>query len=135
MLKTFVVLSCDTVAEVRDPATPKMLTPLLIFEARRLASPEMVCLPVRYVPAAISCALVPGVMVAAAFVVTDAVSVTDALCAVPADTYPAVTTGVIDTLFVSVSVFVPVETVADDPETVEGPFAEPAATALDAAEA
>ena len=47
MLNTFVVLSCETVAEVREPETPKMLTPLLILLATRLASPSIVCAPVK----------------------------------------------------------------------------------------
>lgn len=130
MLRTLVVASCDTVALVSDPATPKIETPDLMFDATRFVSPLIVCLPVRYVPAAISCAEVDGVIVAAAFVVTDAVSVTDAVCAVPEATYPAVTTGVIETDFVRVRVFVPVLTVALVPETDVGPFADPAATAF-----
>lgn len=69
MLNTFVVAFCETVAEVSDPDTPKMETPLLMFDATKFASPLMVCAPVRYVAAAIVWLLVPGVKVAAAFVV------------------------------------------------------------------
>ena len=69
IVRTFVVPSCDTVAEVNSPATLKMLTPALMYCPCRLASPLMVCAPVRYCPAAIVWSLVVGVMVAAAFVV------------------------------------------------------------------
>ena len=86
MVSTFVVPSCDTVAAVSEPLTPKMLTPLLMFAAVRFASPLIVCFPVRYVFAAISMLLVVGVMVAAAFVVTDAVKETLELPAVPLET-------------------------------------------------
>ena len=89
----------------------------------------------RYVPAAIVWLDVVGVNVAAALVVTLAVSDTDALCAVPVETYPAVTTGVIDIDLVSVSVFVPVDTDADEPVTVVGPLAVPADTAFVALDA
>lgn len=90
----------------------------------------MVCVPVRYVPLAIVWLDVPGVIVAAAFVVTLAVSVTELFVAVPLATYPANTTGVTLTVFVSVSVLVPVDTVADVPDIVVGAEADPAATAL-----
>ena len=54
-------------------------------------------------------------------VFTDAVRLTDAFPAVPLETYPAVVTlGVTDTVFDSVNVLVPVDTVALDPEIVEG---------------
>lgn len=86
MLNTFVVESWLTVADVKEPCTEKILTPDFILDAIKLASPRMVCFPVRYVPAAISWLDVLGVMVAAAFVVTDAVSDTLALVAVPAET-------------------------------------------------
>jgi hypothetical protein len=130
MLRTLVVASCDTVALVSDPATPKIETPDLMFDATRFVSPLIVCLPVRYVPAAISCAEVPGVIVAAALVVTDAVRDTEEVVAVPALTYPAETTGVTETDFVSVIVFVPVDTVAVVPLIDVGADAEPDATAL-----
>ena len=74
-------------------------------------------------------------MVAAAFVVTLAVKLTEAFLAVPLETYPAVTTGVTLTDFVSVSVLVPVDTVADVPLIEFGAVAEPLATAFDACEA
>jgi hypothetical protein len=73
---------------------------------------------------------VEGVIVVAAFVGTLAVKDTDAFVAVPLATYPAVTTGVIETVFVKIKVFVPDETEADVPETVDGPFADPLATAF-----
>ena len=79
--------------------------------------------------------LVPGVMVAAAFVVTFAIRVTSVFPAVPLETYPAVTRGVTLSLFDSVIVFVPVVTVADVPLMVVGGVADPLATAFDAAEA
>lgn len=63
-----------------------MLTPLLIFPATRFELPAIVCAPVRYVPAAIVWLLVVGVIVAAALVVTEAVSDTELLPAVPEDT-------------------------------------------------
>ena len=69
-----------------EPATPKIVFPLTMFPATRLESPLMVCVPVRYVPDAIVWLLVPGVIVAAALVVTDAVSDTAELPAVPLET-------------------------------------------------
>ena len=122
--------SCDTVAADRLPLTPKMLTPLLIFPLVRFASPLIVCAPVRYVPLAMVWLLVPGVMVAAPFVVTDAVSDTDAFPAVPEATYPALTVGVTETVLLKVSVFVPVETDAEVPLMVAGAVADPEETAL-----
>ena len=88
MVSTFVVPSCDTVAEVSEPGTLKMLTPDLMYYPCRLVSPLMVCAPVRYVPAAIVWSLVVGVMVAAAFVVSCSVSepLTDTVPAVPDET-------------------------------------------------
>ena len=68
-----------------------MVLPYTMLAATRLASPLMVCVPVRYVPLAIVWLLVPGVMVAAAFVVTDAVRETELFPAVPELTYPSVT--------------------------------------------
>lgn len=56
-----------------------------------------------------------GVIVAAPFVVTEAVSETDEFPAVPEATYPADTCGVLLTDLVRVSVFVPVETDAPVP--------------------
>ena len=81
------------------------------------------------------CADLVGVIVAAAFVVTDAVKETDAFPAVPEETYPAETTGVTDTLFVSVSVLVPAETDADVPDIEDGDVADPLVTLLLAFEA
>ena len=72
--------------------------------------------------------LVPGVIVAAPFVVTLAVSETLELPAVPLDTYPAETCGVFDTLFESVKVLVPVDTVALVPVIVAAGVADPLAT-------
>ena len=65
------------------PATPKMVFPDTILPARRFASPDIVCVPVKYVPEVIVWLLVPGVIVAAALVVTDAVRVTAVFPAVP----------------------------------------------------
>ena len=66
----------------------------------------------------------------------DAVSDTLAFPAVPELIYPAVVTfGVIDTVLLNVSVFVPVDTVALVPETVDGAVTEPLATLLLADEA
>ena len=92
----------------------------------------MVCFPVRYVPAAISILLVVGVIVAAAFVVTLAVSVTEELPAVPLEMYPAETDGVLLTLLDKVSVFVPVDTEAPVALIVACGVALPLATALEA---
>ena len=83
-------------------------------------------------PLAIVWLLVPGVIVAAPFVVTDAVSDTEELPAVPLDTYPADTVGVFETLFESVRVFVPVETDAPVAEIVDAGDADPLATDADA---
>jgi hypothetical protein len=70
-------------------------------------------------------------MVAAALVVTDAVNDTEELPAVPELIYPAVVTfGVTETLFVSVSVFVPVDTVAEVPEILLGAVTVPLGVAL-----
>ena len=74
-------------------------------------------------------------MVAAALVVTDAVSETEAFPAVPAETYPAETTGVTEMDLLRVKVFVPVDTDALVPEIVAGGVAEPFATDADADEA
>ena len=71
-------------------------------------------------------------MVAAALVVTDAVRLTEAFPAVPDATYPAVTEGVTETVFVSVSVFVPVEMEALVPEMDAGAVADPLLIAKDA---
>lgn len=72
---------------------------------------------------------------AAALVVTDAVSDTDEFPAVPELTYPADTCGVLLTVFESVSVLVPVETVALVPEMVAAGVADPLATDLVACDA
>ena len=69
-------------------------------------------------------------MVAAALVVTDAVSDTAEFPAVPELTYPADTDGVTLTVFESVSVFDPVDTVALVPEIDAGAVADPDATDL-----
>lgn len=106
-----------------------------MFPATRLASPDMVCVPVRYVPLAIVWALVPGVMVAAAFVVTEAVRDTELFPAVPEETYPAETEGVTLTVLERVIVLVPVDTEADVPEMVAGAVADPELTAFDALDA
>lgn len=90
----------------------------------------MVCAPVRYVPLAMVWSLVVGVMVAAALVVTLAVRETELFPAVPDATYPAVTVGVTEMVFESVSVFVPVDTEALDPVMVAGDVAEPLSTDL-----
>ena len=74
----------------------------------------------------------PGVIVAAALVVTDAVRDTLELPAVPLLIYPAETVGVFDTLLESVKVLVPVETLAPVAEIVEAGDAEPLATVPDA---
>lgn len=113
-----------------EPLTPKMDFPLTMFALVRFASPLMVCVPVRYVPLAIVWLLVPGVMVAAAFVVTDAVKLTELFPAVPLATYPAVTDGVTLTVLDSVSVFVPVDTLAEEPLMLAGAVALPALTAF-----
>lgn len=111
-----------------DPFTPKIDLPATILPATRSESPAMVCAPVRYVPAAIVWFEVPGVIVAAALVVTDAVRLTDVLPAVPDATYPADTCGVLDTLLVRVSVFVPVVTDALVPDMDDAGVADPEAT-------
>ena len=110
------------------PVTPNIVVPLFIFPAVRLASPLIVCVPVRYVPLAMVWLLVPGVIVAAAFVVTDAVRLTELFPAVPLDMYPADTVGVLLTLFDNVNVFVPVLTLAPVAEMVDAGVADPAAT-------
>lgn len=69
--------------------------------------------------------MVPGVYVAAAFVVIAADNVTVTLVAVPALIYPAVTTGVTDIDFDNVNIFVPGVTTAELPEIVVGAFAVP----------
>ena len=97
-------------------------------------SPAIVCAPVRYVPAAMVCAVVPGVIVAAALVVTDAVSVTAELPAVPLEMYPADTVGVLLTLLLNVNVFVPVETDAPVAEMVDAGVADPLEIVADAAD-
>lgn len=50
------------------PFTPKMLTPLLILPGTKSESPWMVCVPVRYLPAAMVLFDVPGVIVCAPWV-------------------------------------------------------------------
>ena len=112
------------------PATPKMLLPCTILLCTKFASPLMVCVPVRYVPLAMVWLVVPGVMVAAALVVTDAVRDTEEFPAVPEDTYPADTVGVTDTVLESVRVFVPVETDAEVPLMLAGAVADPDVTDL-----
>ena len=135
MLKTLVVESCEITGIFAVPATPKIVFPLTIFAASRFASPLMVCAPVRYVPDAMVWLLVPGVIVAAALVVTDAVSDTDELPAVPEEIYPALTVGVFETLFDRVSVFVPVDTDAPVAVIVDAGVAEPLDTVPEADEA
>ena len=72
-----------------------------------------------------------GVIVAAASVVTLAVSETAEFPAVPELIYPAVVMlGVTETVLESVIVLVPVETLADVPEIVAGAVALPLATVL-----
>ena len=88
----------------------------------------MVCVPVRYVPDEMVCCVVDALYVVAPFVVTDAVSDTDVLPAVPLEMYPADTCGVLDTVFDSISVFVPVLTVADEPLMDDAGVAVPLAT-------
>ena len=112
-----------------------MVLPLTMLAAIKSASPAIVCAPVRYVPLAIVCDDVPGVMVAAAFVVTDAVSDTLELPAVPLDIYPADTVGVLLTDFDNVSVFVPVESDAPVALMVDAGVADPLATVPDALDA
>lgn len=68
------------------PSTPNIDLPATMLPLTRSLSPAIVCVPVKYVPLAIVWLDVPGVMVAAALVVTLAVKLTDALFAVPADT-------------------------------------------------
>ena len=68
-----------------------------------------------YVPLAIVWFDVDGWYVVALFVVTLPVSDTEVFPEVPLEIYPAETCGVLLTVFVSVSVFVPVDTVADVP--------------------
>ena len=99
-----------------------------------MASPLMVCVPVRYVPDAMVWFVVPGVIVAAPFVVTLAVKDTAELPAVPEETYPAETEGVTETVFDKVRVFVPEDTVALVPVMVAGAVAEPLATLAEACE-
>ena len=86
MLRTCVELLYEIFGTAALPLTPKMLLPLTMFEATKLASPLIVCAPVRYVPLAIVWLDVPGVIVAAALVVTEAVRLTDELPAVPLET-------------------------------------------------
>ena len=86
----------------------------------------------RYVDAAIVWSLVPGVYVAAPFVVTEAVSETELFPAVPEATYPALTDGVTEMVLLNVSVLVPVETVAEVPLMDAGAVAEPLETLVDA---
>ena len=81
-ITVMVTLSPNTCAV---PATPKILTPLLMLAATRFASPAKVTAPVVYLPAATAVlAEVPGVMVAPASVVSCLVALL-----VPAATYPA----------------------------------------------
>ena len=128
MLKTCVVVLYSITGICAFPFTLKIDFPATMFEATRFESPFIVCLPVQYVPALISWSVVPGVIVAAAFVVTDAVRLTELLPAVPLDTYPAETVGVTETVLVSVNVFVPVLTDAELPEIVFGAVALPLET-------
>ena len=88
----------------------------------------MVCVPVRYVPLAMVWSVVVGVIVAAALVVTLAVSETLEFPAVPLATYPADTVGVTLTVLERVSVLVPVLTDADVPLMVAGAVALPLVT-------
>ena len=88
----------------------------------------IVCAPVRYWFADIVCVEVLGVYVAAAFVVTLAVSDTEEFPAVPLDTYPADTVGVFETVLDNVKVFVLVDTVALVPLIVDAGVAEPLGT-------
>lgn len=81
-------------------------------------------------PEAIVWLLVPGVIVAAAFVVTDAVRDTVELPAVPELAYPADTVGVTEIVLLNVSVLFPVDTDALDPDIVAGAVADPLATDL-----
>lgn len=118
-----------------EPATPNIVLPDTMLPASRLASPEIVCVPVRYVSDAIVWFDVPGVIVAAPFVVTDAVSDTDEFPAVPDETYPADTVGVFDTDLLSVSVFVPVDTDAPVAVIVDAGVADPLDTVPDALDA
>ena len=99
-----------------------------MLPATKFASPDMVCVPVRYVPDAIVWLLVPGVMVAAAFVVTLAVKDTDEFPAVPEEIYPELTCGVLDTVCDKVRVLVPVVTVADVPLMLDAGVAVPLVT-------
>lgn len=66
-----------------------------------------------------------GAIVAVPFVVTEAERLTELFPAVPELTYPAVTVGVTETVFERVSVFVPVDTVALDPDMDAGAVADP----------
>lgn len=117
------------------PFTPKMLLLATIFADTRFASPFIVWAPVVYVPLGIVWSDVVGVYVVAPFVVTEAVSDTELLPAVPLATYPAVTLGVTLTVLDNVNVLVPVDTVALVPDIEAGAVAEPLATALVACEA
>ena len=63
-------------------------------------------------------------------VLTEAVRLTELFPAVPLDTYPAETCGVLLTVFERVSVFVPVDTVAPVAEIEAAGVAEPVATVL-----
>ena len=100
----------------------KIVLPATMFALTRSLSPAMVW------------AVVPGVIVAAALVVTDAVSVTAELPAVPLEIYPAETVGVLLTLLLKVSVFVPVDTDAPVAEMVDAGVADPLVIVADAAD-
>ena len=129
------MVSCEITGEARLPATPKIDTPLAMYCACRLASPFMVCAPVRYVPLAMDWSEVVGVHVVAPFVVTLAVRETEEFPAVPDETYPAVTEGVTDMVLDKVRVLVPVLTEADVPLILAGAVALPEDTDLVACEA
>ena len=76
------------------------------------------------------CCVVDALYVVAPFVVTFAVRLIDVFPEVPLETYPALTCGVLDTVLLNVSVFVPVDTVALDPVMVEAGVADPDGIAL-----
>jgi hypothetical protein len=110
-----------------------MVVPALIFAADKFVceTAAIVCVPVKYVPDSIVCADVLALYVAAALVVTEAVKLTEELPAVPAEMYPAVVTlGVTETVFVSVRVLVPVDTVAVVTLIEDGAVTEPFGVAL-----
>ncbi len=113
-------------------AVPTLTVTLFaMFAAGRfdVVTASIVWVPVRYVPLAIVCDVFFDVIVAAPLVVTLAVKVTLAVLVVALDT-PALTVGeVVTPVLVSVIVFVPVVTLALDPDKLLGSVAEPFATA------